>query len=1000
MTNRFIESFKFPLEDINKFSASEKRGGGRPDFWEMVFWWTRKPLIGARSVIAGALLPENFNTIEFKHLVRLSGDKTPHKENPKLDIFNSLKEYFSKVKLLDPFAGFGSIPLEAIRLNLGEVVAVELLPTAYIFLKAILEYPKQFGEQLIKDVERWGKWITDKLREDPDIKELYDEDVVVYIGSWEIKCPHGDHYTPLVGNWWLARVSKKSNENEEEESEEGTKSGIFNRLVWMEPFKPFESSNFVGIKVLDLNTELNKKEIGAKVNSKQGIVEVSGKVYNVPKSNIDAKREIAKCLVCNNIIGSNGKSKEWYVKEVLKEYNDNLEKYLRGEITLEGQVRSKAKPKLLVKVKIVNKDLAFCPATSEDDEKLWKTIKKLKQLWGDSDIPTESIPFYGNIGGGLRFPTYMIKKWYQLFNPRQLLTLLKLVKLIRETGKKVEEEKVREGWSKEEAFKYAEAITTYLAIALARYADYNAVVTFWNYGGQLPAQVAHALSMRGIGMSWNWGEPIPFIEMSGTGTFKMNLNKIICKALPYLVSAVSSNSARVRVLIDDATGLGKLGGEIFDLIVTDPPYRDDVAYAELSDFYYVWLKRALSDVKEIYGISKLVPRFHKEAFFDEFGNEIETQWKVFAPREISENEGRIKYFGIKTEALDYFKYLLSESFKTMASRLKDDGLLITYYAHTSPDAWEALLEAGWLNAKMRITAAHAMATESTESVVARGKARLDMSIVAVWRKGVSGEVLIDEVYARAVEACSRDAYEYRKAGFEGVNLFVAVLGKVLSHFTQYERLIGFKTTNKSPIKDLVEKYIYPATTEAIAKSYGATGTKLTSESMFYLLTKVLVGRRARQIRRSLDRTTAIILSIGTRSDLEKLKSKNIIRQDDKEKEKHILLEPRWGVKNLKEAIADTLTFRNLNPSAPSITTAIDIVHLLEYYALTLPKEEIRRKADEIGSNMPQLFDEATALVKIMASSLPEEDPEKELAKQVINALGMVSPESLDYFIKR
>ncbi len=317
--NRFIESFKFPLEDINKFSASEKRGGGRPDFWEMVFWWTRKPLIGARSVIAGALLPENFNTIEFKHLVRLSGDKTPHRENPKLDIFNNLKEYFSKVKLLDPFAGFGSIPLEAIRLNLGEVVAVELLPTAYIFLKAILEYPKQFGEQLIKDVEKWGKWIIDKLREDPDIKELYDEDIAVYIGSWEIKCPHGDHYTPLVGNWWLARVSKKSNENEEEESEEErAKIRIFRRLVWMEPFT---SSNFIGIKVLDLNEELNKKEIEAKVNSKQGIVEVSGKVYNVPKANIDAKREIAKCLVCNNMIDGligDGESSEKYPSNTIK----------------------------------------------------------------------------------------------------------------------------------------------------------------------------------------------------------------------------------------------------------------------------------------------------------------------------------------------------------------------------------------------------------------------------------------------------------------------------------------------------------------------------------------------------------------------------------------------------------------------------------------------------------------------------------------------------------
>jgi putative DNA methylase len=994
--NRFIESFKFPIDDINKFSAAEKRGGGRPDFWEMVFWWTRKPLIGARSVIAGALLPENFNTLEFKHLVRLSADKSPHRENPKLDIFNNLKEYFSKVKLLDPFAGFGSIPLEAIRLNLGEVVAVELLPTAYVFLKAVLEYPKQFGEQLIKDVERWGKWITDKLREDPDIRELYDEDVAVYIGSWEIKCPHGDHYTPLVGNWWLARVSKKSNENEEEESEEEeAKSRIFRRVAWMEPFKPSESSNFLGIRVLDLNEELNKKEIEAKVNNKLGIVEIFGKVYNVPKANIDAKREIAKCLVCNNMIDNN-KGKKWYVKEALKEYNDNLERYLRGEITLENLKRSIARPKLLVRVKIVNGELKFEPTTSEEEERLWKAVEKLKQLWDDPDIPTEQLPEYES--RSIWVLLYGFDKFYKLFNPRQLLTLVKLVKLIREVGKKIEEEKLREGWGKEETFKYAEAVTTYFAIMAVRRAQVSNLVNCWAPTMWSKSKIAPAVqSFRGISIQWNWVDSNPTIDfpMAWEGCLNLTID-----SLWYLVSVVFRNSNRVKVLIEDAANLSKLTGEKFDLIVTDPPYRDDVAYAELSDFYYVWLKRALSDVREIYGIAKLVPRFHKEAFFDEFGNEIETQWKAFASREISENEGRIKYFGIKADALDYFKYLLSESFKTMASRLKDDGLLITYYAHTSPDAWEALLEAGWLNAKMRITAAHAIATESAESVVARGKVRLDMSIVAVWRKGVSGEALIDEVYAKAVEACSKDAYEYRKAGFEGVNLFVAVLGKVLSQFTQYERLIGFKTTSKSPIKDLVEKYIYPATTEAIARSYGTTGARLSPESMFYLLAKVLVGRRVRQIRRSLDRTTAIILSIGTRSELEKLKNKNIIQQDKKEKEKHVLLEPRWGVKNTKEAIADVLTIKNLNPNMPSIKTAIDILHLLEYYSLTLPKEGFRKKSDEIRSKEPRLFEEAIALARILASSLPAEDPEKELTKQVIDALGLVSPESLEFFMKR
>ncbi|MCC6018683.1 MAG: DUF1156 domain-containing protein [Candidatus Verstraetearchaeota archaeon] len=988
--SRFIESPLFPIAEINDKSASEKRGGGRPDFWEMVFWWTRKPLIGARAVIAGALLPDNYSLYDFKRLVRLSSDiKTPHRENPRIP--PQLKEYFSKVKLLDPFAGFGSIPLEAARLNLGEVVAVELLPTAYIFLKAVLEYPKLFGERLIKDVERWGKWIIDRLREDPDIKELYDEDVAVYIGTWEIKCPHCGRYTPLIGNWWLARVAGKAEEGEEEgeEEEEGAKSGVFSRLAWM---TPYTSSGFVGIRIIDLNKELNKEEINAKVNARQGTVEVSGRTYNVPKPNIDARRETAICLLCNNTIKNIGKNEKWYVKEALKEYNNNLERYLRGEITLENLLESKAKPRILVKVKIIKGELAFEPATCEDDEKIWKALEKLRQIWGDPNIPIEELwKYHMGTAGQLSIWVWGYDKFYKLFNPRQLLTLVKLVKLIREAGKQIEQEKIKEGLSKENAFKYAEAITTYMAIALTRYIDFNSMATAWNPGYEI---TQHTLAVRGIAMQWNWSEGVPFAD--ATGTWKRNL-KNIADGLSYLVSAFSGSSNRVRVLLDDATSLSKLTNERFDVIVTDPPYRDDVAYAELSDFYYVWLKRALSDVKEAFGVLKLVPRFYAEAFFDEFGNEVETQWKAFALREVSESEGRVKYYGVNMSALNHFKSLLSESFRTMASRLMDNGLLVTYYAHTSPDAWEALLEAGWLNAKMRITAAHAIATEFTESVVARGKVRLDMAMVAVWRKGVYGEALLDDVYAKAVEACSRDAYDYRRAGFDGVNLFVAVLGKVLSQFTQYERLIGLKAAGGSPVKELVENYIYPATAEAIARSYGAVGARLSPASMFYLLGKVLVGRRPRQVRRVLDRTTAIILSIGTRSDLDRLRSQNIILRDG---ERLILLEPRWGVRSLREAVEDALTVRNLDLRKLNVVTAIDVLHLLEYYAVTLPKEEFRRKVDEVRGRVPALFDEATALARILASGLPAEDPERELAKQVLDALGAMAPGALDLFVRR
>jgi len=220
----FIESSRFPVALVSAASAKEKQGGGRPPFWEMAFWWTRKPLASARAVIAGCLLPKSTDVNEFVRTLWLN-EKVAHRHNPVIP--RKWGQYFVGRKLLDPFAGFGSIPLEALRLGL-DVTAVELLPTCYVFLKVVLEYPMKYGERLVKDVEHWGKWITDKLKEDPIIKDLYDPDVAVYIGSWEVKCPHCGKWTPLIGNFWLARVK-------------GNK-GAYKRLAWMEVIKTIKMS--------------------------------------------------------------------------------------------------------------------------------------------------------------------------------------------------------------------------------------------------------------------------------------------------------------------------------------------------------------------------------------------------------------------------------------------------------------------------------------------------------------------------------------------------------------------------------------------------------------------------------------------------------------------------------------------------------------------------------------------------------------------------------------
>ncbi|MEM3518769.1 MAG: DUF1156 domain-containing protein, partial [Nitrososphaerales archaeon] len=439
---RFIESVNFPFSIISEASEPEK-GPGRPPHWEMVFWWTRKPLISARAIIAGCLLPENTSPTNFLRSIGIivkgwkSDGKpvfkiTPHRVKPELK--------FSGIKLLDPFAGFGSIPLEGLRLGLG-VTAVELLPAAYVFLKAVLEYPAKYGKQLVHDVEKWGCWVTERIKEDPLIRELYDEDVAVYIGSWEVKCPHCGRWTPLVGNWWLARV--KAGES-------------YERLAWMEPVIEGDE---VKTKVVDLNKISGDEGVkDARVSSLR--ILANGKEFRVPESNIEARREKAICLLCHQpIMQVDPQTGKHYTetKNLPKEVRERLEGYVKYAIktynqSLEGgSAEVLARQRLLVKVKVKNGDLEFEPCMEKDQEKLELARKEVEKMLqeADPDIPREKLPLYE--ARSIWVIIYGFDKWYKLFNPRQLLTLVKLVKLIREAGRKLKEEKQKEGQTMEEA---------------------------------------------------------------------------------------------------------------------------------------------------------------------------------------------------------------------------------------------------------------------------------------------------------------------------------------------------------------------------------------------------------------------------------------------------------------------------------------------------------------------------------------------------------------------
>jgi putative DNA methylase len=968
---RFIESVKFPYPKISEASEVEK-GPGRPPHWEMVFWWTRKPLISARAVIAGCLLPESTSPSNFLKSIGIGDEKAAHKVQPRLR--------FEGVRLLDPFACFGSVPLEGMRLGLS-VTACDLLPVGYVFLKAVLEYPQKYGSKLVNDVKRWGEWITHRLKEDPTIKELYDEDVAVYIGTWEVRCPYCGRWTPIVGNWWLARVKGKKG---------------YERLAWMEPRIVGEK---VEIEIVDLNKILGSESLkGAEIRGT--IVKVAGKQFKVPESNIEARREMVTCLLCHQpIMHIDPQTGKHYTEA--KNLPENVKGRLKGYLKCALELYNKgdgysinqelppwmnevpARQRLLAKVKIKQGNLEFESCVEKDQEKFEKAKEEVKKLLetNDPDIPREPISPYSV---RYLFPLlYGMTEWYKLFNPRQLLTLVKLVKLIREAGKQIEQEKIREVSSEREALEYTTGIIIYLAIALCKSANFNSVTTRWD---PVWLKFGESLSVRGIAMMWNWCDSSPFALF--TGTWVKNLKKIF-GGLSYLASVVPNSSTTVRVLLDDATILSKPNNFAkFNLIVTDPPYYDDVPYAELSDFYYVWLKRALSDVEN----GRLAPRFLPEAFFEKVGDswvEVSTQWEKYALSEVSLNPPRLGPNATYEDGVKHFQNLLNSSFINMASRLVDDGLLVTYYAHTDSDAWKALLEAGWEAAGLRVTNAFPLTTESTQSVVKRGKLAMNTSIVVVWRKGSEGVVEASQLYSEMVESAAFRAKELVDLGATGRDLVIGTLAAALATATKYREV---RVMGRLDAKTLVDKYVYPASYLGLAKAMARRaevrdGVR-SPDAMFYLLVKSTLAGAKKKV---LDSTDIRLFSIGTSLDVNMaIKSWKILRPGEEEtgakvaKAKTLtLVEP---VSAEPSKLAELLEFRGVEPTKPNLRCIVDALHYVEYLAFKCSREEFRRKLEELKGTYPGQVEEALSLARILARILPDEDVEKSLCEKIMEHL--------------
>ena len=417
----------------------------------------------------------------------------------------------------------------------------------------------------------------------------------------------------------------------------------------------------------------------------------------------------------------------------------------------------------------------------EDAVKYFKT--KQKEFEKEDLIPKEEI--LATDGLNHRLWKYGIKHWNEFFSERQLLSLVSFLRFINSRSKKNE----------------INTIVLYLGFLLCRLVFSNALGLVWDTTRESPS---NALVMRQPGFVNNHVEINPFEKVRGS---LRNNVKNIKNAIVFSNRLNSSSTCKLE-------SVTKPSDDKYDLIITDPPYGDDVLYAEFSEFFYVWLYRTLKN------------------YFPELPSRVPLE------EDFCECQGR---FGDKKLASQFFEAGLKKSFVSMNEKLKDDGLLVVFFAHSSVKAWDQLL-ASIREGKFRVVSSYAIHTESTSNVIARGKTSFMSSIVVVCRKITKDSEEFFEDIIPQVEDNIKDMIEKipddKLLTLPITDLLIMVYGKVLESCTKHtilkSRKKGFEPNFERLISDARSFIMKQLVTKLTHKSMNTVGPRMA----FYLLTKI------------------------------------------------------------------------------------------------------------------------------------------------------------------
>jgi adenine-specific DNA methylase len=760
MDKRFIEE-SFPVKEISKESAREKniRHG---HISTLHIWWARRPLASSRATNYAALIPAPKNAEEWGKKRRSIINLSKWENSLNHYLIGKAREDILEAnggkppKVLDPFAGGGAIPLEALRLGC-ETYAGEYNPVAVLILKATLEYPQKYGKQkedkkdwnffketrsgnpLVKDVKKWGNWVLEEVKK--EIGRFYPQEEdgsipVGYIWARTIRCqkPDCDAQIPLMRQFWLA------NKN--------------NRKITL---KPFVRNGKVEFEVVGQKNDFPK---------------------NFDPSRGTVSRAIAKCLVCGSSVDDKamrtlfrkGKAGQRMIAVVLHHPKKRGKSYRNT----------------------IDRDLVIY---QEAKKYLEEKRGKLMDEWGIDPVPDEEIPL---MSGTFNVPIYGLTEWGDLFNSRQKLALITFMEKIRSAYKKIIETTHNE--------EYARVVASYLAIIFDRLADKSATLVIYNAVGE---KIEHVFGRQALGMVWDYVEVNPFTNVGWP-----NMQDWVLEIIEH---CSNSNSSSARVSQISATSI-TYPDNYFDAVFTDPPYYNSVPYADLSDFFYVWLKRTIGDLYPELFSTPLAPK----------------------SKEIVEMAG---WDPIRYQYKDrrFFEDNLKKSFQEIHRLLKPSGIASVVYTHKSTSGWETLINS-LLDSGLVITASWPVHTERTMRLRARESAALASSIYFVARKTERKQTgWYNEVKEEIKKHVHQKLEKLWQEGISGADYFVAGIGSAIEVFGKYERVMDYEgnTIRADKLLGFIRDMISDYAVRQILHD-GITG-ELSPLTKFYILWRWTYG---------------------------------------------------------------------------------------------------------------------------------------------------------------